>query len=149
MSHKRSLRTQRASDEIPTSSMADIAFLLVVYFMVTLTFAVTRGLDFGLPADEPDMVVSKVESVLVEIEPDGSLTVDQIAMSLDGLLPYLQPILDQNPRKPVILRPAPTAPYRHMVATYDMLRQGRELLDLKQDIQVSLPTEREIRSFWQ
>lgn len=148
MSQKRSLRTQRASDEIPTSSMADIAFLLVVYFMVTLTFAATRGLDFGMSDEEPDTVVSRVESVLVEIDRSGSLVVDQKAMAVDGLLPYLQPILAQNPRKPVILRSSPDAPYRHMVSVYDVLRQGREILDLEQDIQVSLPTEREIRTFW-
>ena len=31
-------------DEIPTASMADIAFLLIIYFMVTTTFAATRGI---------------------------------------------------------------------------------------------------------
>ena len=38
--------------------MADIAFLLIVYFMVTTTFAATRGLDFSLPPedDTPPMV---------------------------------------------------------------------------------------------
>ena len=37
------------SDEIPTSSMADIAFLLIIYFMITTTCAATRGLDFARP----------------------------------------------------------------------------------------------------
>ncbi len=39
----------QVDDEIPTASMADIAFLLIIYFMVTTTFAATRGIDFSLP----------------------------------------------------------------------------------------------------
>ncbi len=31
------LKKDTVSDEIPTSSMADIAFLLIIYFMVTTT----------------------------------------------------------------------------------------------------------------
>ena len=42
------LRQNKPEDEIPTSTMADIAFLLIIYFMVTTTFAATRGLDFSL-----------------------------------------------------------------------------------------------------
>ena len=60
------LTKTRASDEIPTSSMADIAFLLIVYFMVTATFAATRGLDFALPKDDDTPpIVKKEESVLI------------------------------------------------------------------------------------
>ncbi|MDA8016753.1 MAG: biopolymer transporter ExbD [Thermoanaerobaculia bacterium] len=148
---KSSFRTQRkVSDEIPTSSMADIAFLLVIYFMVTITLAATRGLDFGLDGDDdPADVITPVESVLVEIGRGGLLTVDRKAMALEDLLLYLEPKLERNPKKPVILRPQPESEYKHMVAVYDVLRQGREKLGLDRDIQVSLPTEREIRSFWQ
>ena len=35
--------------EVPTASMPDVAFLLVIFFMVTATFAATRGLDLNLP----------------------------------------------------------------------------------------------------
>ena len=48
------LDRDRPDDEIPTSSMADIAFLLIVFFMVTTTFTATRGLDFALPEDDDD-----------------------------------------------------------------------------------------------
>lgn len=41
------LDTRVVSSEIPTASMADIAFLLVIYFMLTITFAATQGLDLA------------------------------------------------------------------------------------------------------
>ena len=65
------LKRDRPSDEIPTSSMADIAFLLIIYFMVTTTFTATRGLDFAPPKDDDNPpVIEKEESVLIEITDD-------------------------------------------------------------------------------
>lgn len=135
-------------DLIPTSSMADIAFLLVIYFMITVTFAATKGLDLALPPDETEIEVVPEESVLVDVLADGSLRVDGHPMALAGLLGYLAPKLERNPKKPVILHPDPKASYGAMVAVYDELRQGRQKLGLSEEIRIALPTEREVAQFW-
>ena len=143
------IKVTRPSDEIPTSSMADIAFLLIVYFMVTTTFAATRGLDFALPKDDDTPpIVEKEDSVLIEIDAFGQLIVDQKPMELDEILEYLEPKLERNPKKPVIIKPQPDAPYEHMVAVFDVLRLGKDRLGLEKDINISIPTQREIESFW-
>lgn len=134
------------SDEIPTSSMADIAFLLIVYFMVTTTFAATRGLDFALPKDDDSPVIEKEEAVLIEIRPGGQILVDQKPMQRTEILDYLRPKLERNPLKPVIIRPDPQSSYGDMVAVFDELRLGAEKgLEVKN---ISIPTQREIESFW-
>ena len=137
----------RVNDEIPTASMADIAFLLIVYFMLTSTFAATRGLDFALPEEEDTPLVDKEESVLIEIRPGGQLIVDGSPMPLDGVLDYLKPKLERNPAKPVIIRPDPNAEYGYMVAIFDELRQAPEKIGLEVR-NVSIPTQREIDMFW-
>lgn len=140
---------KKPDDEIPTSSMADIAFLLIVYFMVTTTFAATRGLDFALPKDDDTPpVVEKEDSVLIDIQPDGTILVDQKIKQLDEILDYLKPKLEANAKKPVIIKPSPETPYRYMVEVFDVLRQGKDILELKDEINVSIPTQREIESFW-
>lgn len=176
------LKKHESDPEIPTSSMADIAFLLIVYFMVTATFAATRGLDFALPKDDDNPpIVEKEDSVLIQIEPTGQLNVDkEPPMHVDeGFAPklfdYLKPKLEANPKKPVIIRSDPNAPYRYMVEVFDALRKikiktsddglQREVYtvtladiqaaaeedppkDLGKDVNVSIPTQREIDSFW-
>ena len=140
---------ERLSDEIPTSSMADIAFLLVIYFMITTTFASKRGLDFA-PPDEDDNppVIEKEEAVDIRIMTNGELMVDQRPMQLDEVLEYLRPKLERNPEKPVIIRPEATAPYGRMVDVMDELRQGKERLGLKEEIRITLPTQREMEQLW-
>jgi biopolymer transport protein ExbD len=140
-------KREKVNDEIPTASMADIAFLLIIYFMVTTTFAATRGLDFALPTDEDNPpMIEKEESVLVEIDSLGNLIVDAEPMKLEGLLDYLKPKLERNPMKPVIIRPDPSAPYGAMVSVFDELRQGAEKgVEVKN---ISIPTQREIEAFW-
>ena len=141
------------SDEIPTASMADIAFLLIVYFMITSTFAATRGLDFAFPPeDDSPPEIEKEEAVLISIQPDGGLVVDDKPMEISGLTEYLRPKLVNNPLKPVIIRPDPAAPYGEMVNVLDELRGAEEVLvaeieNLKK-INITLPTQREIDLFW-
>lgn len=177
------LQIKRPSDEIPTASMADIAFLLIVYFMITASFAATRGLDFSLPKeDDNPPIIEKEDSVLIEIQPDGQLVVDQKVMKAEEIFEYLKPKLESNPKKPVIIRPQPTSPYGHMVAVFDLLRtikikrngdrvevktvtlkaiqeaeekaeEGDESgeavrKELGEDVNISIPTQREIDAFW-
>ncbi len=135
------------SEEIPTASMADIAFLLIIYFMVTTTFAATRGLDFSLPQDEDTPLIDKEESVLIEIQPGGALLVDGKSMELDQVLDYLKPKLERNPNKPVIIRPDQMAEYGGMVDVFDELRQAPDKIGMPVK-NVSIPTQREIEMFW-
>lgn len=133
----------KESPEIPTSSMADIAFLLIVFFMVTSVFSVTRGLEFQLPRQENPTDQTPEEAVHIAIAPSGTLcifTVDQQMMALEDINIYLQPKLQRNPNKFVIIDPEPDAPYRCMVDVFDELKQG----DVKN---ISIPTEAE-KSAW-
>ena len=137
----------KVSDEIPTASMADIAFLLIIYFMVTTTFAATRGIDFSLPQEEDSPLVDKEESVLIEIQPGGGLLVDNKPMELDAILDYLKPKLERNPMKPVIIRSSENAEYGYMVDVFDELRQAPDKIGIEIK-NVSIPTQREIDMFW-
>ena len=140
-------KRETVSDEIPTASMADIAFLLIIYFMVTTTFAATRGLDFSLPQEEDTPLVDKEEAVLIEIQPGGNLVVDNKPMQLSEVLDYLKPKLERNPMKPVIIRPTENSEYGYMVDVFDELRQAKDRIGIEVK-NVSIPTQREIQMFW-
>jgi biopolymer transport protein ExbD len=140
--------SRQVSAEIPTASIADITFLLIVYFMVTATLAATRGLDLRFPPADQALEIDPLESVLVAVRPDGGLVVDGSPLPMAGLLGYLRPRLERNPGRPVIVSPDGAAPYGAMVSVLDELRRGRQALGLERDINVALPTEREMLLYW-
>jgi biopolymer transport protein ExbD len=45
-------RQQKVASKVPTSSMADIAFLLLIFFMTTTIFKMEDGLQITLPRAE-------------------------------------------------------------------------------------------------
>ncbi len=145
---------KKLPDEIPTSSMADIAFLLIIYFMITTTFSARRGLDFSLPKEEknPPPVIEKEESIHIQIKPDGSFLVDQKPMDLNDIWDYIKPKLERNPKKPIIINPDPEAPYGKMVEVFDYLRNLQKkyanTYPWINKMVITIPTRREIEAFW-
>ena len=111
--------------EIPTASMADVAFLLIIFFLVASFYSVTRGIQFSLPKhDEAALTAEPEAAVLIEIASNGALTVDSRPMQLAELRGYLQPKLKNNPEKSVILQTSLDAIYQHMTDVFDELRQA-------------------------
>jgi biopolymer transport protein ExbD len=130
-------RLRRAA-EVPTASMADIAFLLIVFFMLTAVFTSTQGLRFQFPKDDPtDLNVQPEEAVHIQIIGEGQFRVDRMAMTLEQLGGHIQARMQQNPSKPVIIQTLPDVPYFVMVDVFDLLKQ----LEVRN---VSIPTESEI-----
>ena len=128
----------RRAVEIPTASMADIAFLLIVFFMLTAVFTSTQGLRFQFPKDDPSQLnVQPEEAIHIKIASEGQFQVDRVAMTINEMGGYVQSKMSQNPEKPVIIQTGPEVPYYVMIDVFDLLKQ----LDVKN---VSIPTESEI-----
>ena len=118
------IRRREIPVEIPTASMADVAFLLIIFFLVASFYSVTRGIQFSLPRhDEAALTAEPEAAVLIEIASDSSLRVDNRAMPLADLKGYIGPKLQRNPTKAVILQTSLDAPYQAMTDVFDELRQ--------------------------
>jgi biopolymer transport protein ExbD len=118
------IKRRQVDAEIPTASMADVAFLLIIFFLVASFYSVTRGIQFSLPKhDEAALTAEPEAAVLIEIASTGTLTVDNRPLALDGLSGYLAPKLERNPEKSVILQTSLDAPYQAMTDVFDELRK--------------------------
>lgn len=139
----RSLKSRKSKAEVFTGTMADVSFLLIIFFMITAAFSVSKGIDFSLgEPPEKDQVIEPWEAVDVHVQADGSLQVDGEVMTLENLLGYVRSKIEKNPEKPVILRSEPDATYGSMIRVLDELRQSREKMGF--DIHnLAIPTYRE------
>lgn len=68
-------KKQKVSDEVPTSSTADIAFLLLIFFLVTTTFPKDKGLAIVLPEPGEEAEVSQRNILHLIIQPTGVVDV--------------------------------------------------------------------------
>lgn len=59
--------------EVNSSSMSDIAFLLLVFFLVTTTISLDKGISLILPAEGNEMEVNKNNIVNVRINDQGNV----------------------------------------------------------------------------
>ena len=74
----------KISSEIPTSSMPDIIFMLLVFFMVTTVLKEYSGLPVNLPkAKRIEKLKSKRHTVQVWVSKDGLVSIDDRLMNVD------------------------------------------------------------------
>ena len=128
----------RPQAEVPTSSMADIAFLLIVFFMLTAVFATTEGLQFEYPEDDPTQLdVQPEEAIHVKIIGEGNYIVDRTPMTEAEMGGYVEMKMEQNPEKPVIIKTEAEGPYYLMIYVFDLLKY-------LQVQNISIPTKTEV-----
>ncbi len=132
------LLIRRQTAEVPTASMADIAFLLIIFFMLTAVYSSTRGLEFAFPKDDPTQLnVQPQEAVHIKVTGEASYVVDRVPMNLGQLQAYIQQKMQQAPDKPVIIHSLPNVPYFAMIDVFDVLRQQKVK-------NVAIPTQTEV-----
>ena len=79
--------------------MADIAFLLLIFFLVTTTIETDAGLDRMLPPIEPpdqDVVIKQKNIFTVNINKNGQLLVEEELLDLQGLREAAMAFLDNG-----------------------------------------------------
>ncbi len=62
--------------EVNSSSMSDIAFLLLVFFLVTTTISMDKGISLILPAEGNEMEVNRKNIVNVLVNDQGKVLFD-------------------------------------------------------------------------
>ena len=65
-----------AMQEINSSSMSDIAFLLLVFFLVTTTISLDKGISLILPAEGNELEVNKKNITSILINDKGKVLMD-------------------------------------------------------------------------
>jgi len=75
----------KAGVEIPTSSLADIVFLLLIFFLVTTSMNPARGLGMTLPEAGEQVEIQKTNVLNVFVNAQGAILVGGNETSLENL----------------------------------------------------------------
>ena len=118
----------KVSDEIPTASMADIAFLLLIFFLVTTGFPKDNGLEVVLPEQGEEVEVSQKNILhmivmpggIVELKRGESTSIQQVRA--DRIESIWRQEVTANPNLIAAVKTHPDAPHRYMVDVLDALQ---------------------------
>lgn len=149
------LEKKKQNPEIPTASMADIAFLLIVFFMLTTVISATKGIEHMLPQQEKTQEnIEKEDSIYIKVNADNTFTVDKESpapiSAVSTLKDYLYPKLSRNYKKPIIIHVDKEANYESMIDVLDVIKQLEAQLHKENNIPnltITIPTEAEAESW--
>jgi biopolymer transport protein ExbD len=131
-------KKSKVSDEIPTASMADIAFLLLIFFLVTTVFPKDKGLEVVLPEEGQEVAVSQNNILHLIVRTDGIVEVQRgESTSRQQMRPedvetlWRSEVLD-NPNLIAAVKTHPDAPHEFMIDVLDALQlAGAERISLQ------------------
>jgi biopolymer transport protein ExbD len=106
-------RKSGASSEIPSSSMADIAFLLLIFFMVSTVFRKekNRPIDWTT-AESTEKIDEKRKNILhVWVDADGTVYINDQIVPYENIGDLIRPIYAENRELVVAIRGDRDVPY--------------------------------------
>jgi len=119
MPRKRKLRTS----EIPSGSMADIAFLLLIFFLVTTTIDTDKGLGIVLPpAGDVEIEIRKENILNCLINSQGKVLLDEEPTPTEQISKIVGRKLRENNNLIVSVKAHPKTSYNDYVRVIDQLK---------------------------
>ncbi len=120
-------RRSREEDDVrlELTSMTDIVFLLLIFFMVSTTFVdFSKRLDIQLPDTSAADVAREAQQHVIELGQDGVLRLDGQVVQLDGLVSQLKQVAQPQRQRSVIIRADKRLPYGRVIEVLGQVRQA-------------------------
>ena len=111
--------------EIPTSSMADIAFLLLIFFLVTTTIDTDKGLGIVLPPPGDIEIEIRKENILdCLINSQGKVLLDEEPISVAQIHRVVGQKMRKNDKLIISVKAHPKTAYNDYVRVIDQLKMA-------------------------
>ena len=120
-------RTISIKANVPTSSMADIAFLLLIFFMVTTIFKLEEGLPVVLPRAEAGVRVPRQAVSHIWVMGAQEITIEDNLISMVDIVPILAAKLSDDPALVVGLNIDQGVPWDIAAEVIEMMKEASAL----------------------
>ncbi len=120
-------RKSQTSDKIPESSLADIALLLLIFFMLTTVFRTEQDRPIEWPtADATEQIDEKRDNILnIWLESNGDVWINDRLTPMAQVSEVVAPAWEASGRRLVVsLRADANVPYRFVDSVQEQLQQA-------------------------
>ena len=109
-----------AYDEINVTPMLDLAYVLLIVFILMTTAAV-QGITVNLPKASDTPSLAKPQTKAITITSDGTIFLDTVPVSMELLESTLQQYKAVNPALPVVIKGDAAVQYEKVVGVLALL----------------------------
>ncbi len=113
----------KVTPEFNMSSMTDIVFLLLIFFMLASTLVTTNAIDILLP--KASGKTENKKSVAVSIKKDLTYYIDQKRVEESMLESELIAVLSNEEKPTLVLRAEKSVPVEHVVKVMDIANRNK------------------------
>ena len=110
--------------EIPTASMADIAFLLLIFFLVTTTIDMDKGLGLVLPPEGETIEIKKKNILNCLINSSGMVLLGGEPVKQKDVSRVVKEKLRENSKLIISVKTHEKTRYKDYVAVIDQLKMA-------------------------
>ena len=107
-------------DEINITPMLDLAYVLLVIFILMTTAAV-QGVKVNLPKASPAPSLAKPKTRAITVNNDGKIFLDTMPVTLSELEQRLTQLRAQSPDFPVVVKGDTLTQYQNIMGVLDVL----------------------------
>jgi biopolymer transport protein ExbD len=111
---------QDVYDEINLTPMLDLAYVLLVIFII-MTTASVQGITVNLPKASAQVSIAKPKTKAISITADGTIYLDTYPVTITELENLLRQYKAQDPSLPVIVKADATIQYQKVVEVLDLM----------------------------
>ena len=119
---RRSRERHRLLDEINVTPLLDLAWTLLVVFIIAVTAAI-QGIKVNLPkaSNTPSLVKPKTKAVT--IRNDGQIYLDAFPVTIKELETYLRQYKAADPNLPVVIKGDEKIYYGRVIEVLDLMQE--------------------------
>ena len=120
-------KNQKVQNAVPTSSMADIAFLLLIFFMVTTIFKMEDGLPVTLPRVETAQKQEREKIIHIWIDGGGNISINDKLVTISQIPDIMVAVLSERPDLITAFNADDRAPYGVVSDVMDGLKEANAI----------------------
>ena len=106
-----------------TAASSDLAFLLIIYFLVMAGFNVNQGFLMNLPARNSTRLVMKEDLMRFEMDAKGIVFYEGNSVSMAQAETAISSVIGSHPNLAVVLLIDPGAPWQQVVSFVELAQK--------------------------
>jgi biopolymer transport protein ExbD len=117
-----SRRNRRLASDINVTSLVDIIFNLLIFFMLTTSFSESGGIEVDLPQASSAAMATSEKDLIIALTEAGDIVVENVRVSADELGAQLEGLKEGGKERRVIIQADKKVPHGRVVEVMDVIK---------------------------